>query len=72
VVDTARIHLLEQSGDRSGTDLDAEGLEFGGDLGRSPAVHFRPLIGSPAVSCFMIASILWITSGVFSMDRGRP
>ena len=28
-------------------------------------VHFRPLIGSPAVSCFMIASILWNTSGVF-------
>jgi len=28
-------------------------------------VHFRPLIGSPAVSCFMISSILEITSGVF-------
>src|SRR5258707_2054798 len=37
-------------------------------------VHFKPVIGSPAVSCSKSHSMVWITSGVFfppACDR-RP
>ena len=67
------VHLLEPCGERSGADLDAEGLGFGGDPGRGPA---GPLQGTHRVarrSCFMIASIRGITSSIFSPWTGaRP